>query len=381
MLTLWRDRIFSEISTVLGRAPEPTDSVIANSVLLHLMQSPLWSGGEFEGVEFHIHEDGTGFSELFLPERFDPDSDGELSIRDKTYVSVFQEFFDSNYIFDDLDTSVWVRNSKAPKRIVVQPVYNDVVNEILSNLQSEPYLANLISREKGEVERLTQAKNELRFQLLDTPDLNVWDLNQYSHIDASMAISARYVFGHRYLEFLDNRKLIVAYNFMGPVGVLCLFDHAAPGVLNGDECRYTISFVSVSPGYRRKGIASMLMRQAFQTAIEHKKFVSRTSPTTIGENTFDHFSHLAEKEFPGLPVIRNHESTTYSVVNKRLKLASRPYRERSAILSRVLKAARSGEDSSEAMFCLYPTDDFSRLAEDEVQKIEVEERSSVDLSL
>jgi ribosomal protein S18 acetylase RimI-like enzyme len=92
---------------------------------------------------------------------------------------------------------------------------------------------------------------------------------------------AKSVFGHGYVNYLDNRSFIVARNALGPVGIISLFDCGAPDSHRLRPDVLSISFISVSPGYRRLGIGTKLIRQAMQYCIDHKKILSRTSPSSM----------------------------------------------------------------------------------------------------
>ncbi|MCY9861357.1 GNAT family N-acetyltransferase [Vibrio coralliirubri] len=89
------------------------------------------------------------------------------------------------------------------------------------------------------------------------------------------------LFGHIYLSNSNNEDFVVAENLAGVIGVVSLFRHEVDGLLVG----LSISGISVTPCYRKMGIATALCLAAATHAKTLGIPLSITAPTQMGKGT------------------------------------------------------------------------------------------------
>lgn len=314
MFYSWKDSICDSFISSFGRQPSIEDLPLLNRGLLHLLQSPLWQGS-FDGSSI-VSEQGRCY--VLVPERGDPDC-SQTTLWEEQRVSVIdQDYFDEREL-----------------RYYSEVDFNRLINQMMRH----PDISLLSERREKNLTSLMKNIDKVRYSF---HDVECWDdINEFGSDGFSIAVNA---FGHRYLSNSENRKYIVASNILGPVGILCLFDHGMEGVLDHRKYLYSISFVSVTPEYRRKGIASELMRKALEYARENNLILGRTRPSKIGVNTFDHFSELASREFSDIPFIKAEEMPVLYELDRHLDLEKISSNARNRLINKSLYEFRASQD-------------------------------------
>ncbi len=301
MFDRWYGDILTAMKTVSGdRELQPDDCLIANNVLFVILKSFAWKGA-FDGATLSVSDDGSGYSYVTLHEYLDPYS-SNLEIRRKTNINVL----DFKYEYSDYDDNhiVWERDHDAKINIYDEPFASEVCERVLRVIKENKYYAMLLESSIEGQCKINSSLFDIEYSVVDEDDafdrlIEITNMSSYS------THPIKSVFGHRYFSMdCSNRKLIVAKNKLGPVGILCLFDHSMPDVLDKDNNRLSISYVSVSPGYRNHGISKNLLRHAFDYAIKNEKYIARTDPTEIGKLiSYSSFSSLAKNEYPSIPFL------------------------------------------------------------------------------
>lgn len=309
---VWADDIFYAIKSLKGEIVAE-DTLLLNAALFKLMKSPLWDF-EFKGASLSVHQDETGYSFITLPDLNDPDNES-LAIRDEIWINPLAHRYEYSEYNDELE--VWEFDKNAVVVVHDKPInvpFLDGVIELLS--QQDKYQA-LLTTDPVQMGDLMAKRNELRFETFKA--MGVYEFNAMSGMSTYGGNTAKEIFGHRYANEMGNRIHIVARNFLGPVGIISLFDHSEANPGRFEQDLLSVSYISVSPGYRRAGIASSLMKLAFDYCLEHKKILARTRPSEIGKFTVDHFSKLAQQHAPLLPFLKTHELELFNSISRQLE--------------------------------------------------------------
>jgi hypothetical protein len=100
----------------------------------------------------------------------------------------------------------------------------------------------------------------------------------------------------------------------------------------------------LTPGYRRLGIASGLMRTAFDYCLAQEKMLGRTEPSEIGKHTVNHFSKLAKLHAPSLPFMNRQEMQAMSMMQRAIPgLRTLPYEQKCKVIQKGLTLIRDHE--------------------------------------
>jgi GNAT superfamily N-acetyltransferase len=339
-LNVWTDDICSAIKSIKGIVAAQ-DTLLLNAVLFKLMKSPLWDF-EFKGASLSVHQDSSGYSFITLPELNDPDNDSYL-IRNEVSINPLSHRYEHSEYRDEQEVWEFDKNAAAMthEKLVNVPFLDGVI-ELLS--QQDKYQA-LLTTDPVQIRDLMAKRNDLRFETFKSIDVS--GFNTMSGMSTYGGNTAKEVFGHRYANEMGNRIHIVARNFLGPVGIIALFDHSTIRAGRSEQDLLSVSYISVSPGYRRAGIASSLMRWAFEYCQENKKILGRTKPSEIGKLTVDYFSHLAREHAPLLPFLKSHEMEILQPISRQLeRMPVINYERKCSYIEKALIAIRAHEDNS-----------------------------------
>lgn len=345
MLDKWKNDIYTAIKDCKpGTDEEKTlvesDGLLANKILFLLMKSPVWTH-EFSGVELRVSKEVPSYSYVHLPDLIDPDEDGR-ELREETSINTIGWKYSNSYGYYDDERELWAEPKGDEYVTLSTSIANDEkVKNILNVLRNDEYYDFLLEEDSQKIQENIEKLQEIDYVIIDADDDDRTKiLEDMMHMSEYEIGHYRSVFGHRYASHLDNRKLIVAKNFLGPVGILSLFDRGAVFANERIDGMYSISFVSVAPSYRNMGIAKELMRRAFKYCQDNEKIVMRTSPSKLGELfSYDSFTRLAKSEFKQLPVLtHNQECLTYLL--RKFPVYSRlNYTSKCKILSSLIEKA------------------------------------------
>lgn len=289
------------VNEALGRSRlNPDDVIPTNNVLFALMTSYAWRD-EFSGAVLRIADSDIQYAHIFLPAAHDPYSES-LRIRHEIVIDPLKWKFEyPEYWEDEDEPEVW----PAPE----QPQFIDH-HEVLVCDRTNAIIDRLRAK-NSYYEKLLETDPErqiLNLKELDTViysshrDLEYHALDEMTNMSAFSGGNVRGVFAHRYVA-QESSDYVVGRNWLGPVGLLCL------NKTGSDPSKYVLSFVSVSPSYRGKGISKQLMREAFRFAIEEGRFIVRTTPSEMGRAlSYDRLTRLAVDEFPEVPFVPSHMS-------------------------------------------------------------------------
>jgi GNAT superfamily N-acetyltransferase len=335
---VWTSDILKAIQLLKGKI-SPDDCLLGNAVLFKLMKSPLWRH-EFEGAALVAHQDDSGYSYIDLPGFDDPDNN-KLSIRDGTTFNLLDHRYEYPMYCEE-GYELWSYSRAAEKKVMAEPPHLDYLREVLDLLSENPYYRQFLTNDPQELDEFMEKTRRIEYNVLE--EKSTQEIIQSTGISRYDTEVVTHLFGHRYAKCDSNRKYVVAQNSLGPVGILSLFDHSAPGVSHGQTDLLSVSFVSVTPGYRRLGIASGLMRTAFDYCLSHKKMLGRTEPSEIGRLTVDHFSQLAKTHAPSLPFMNRQEMLAMSMMQRAIPgLRTLPYAQKCKVIQKGLALIREHE--------------------------------------
>lgn len=308
MLDKWEDDVISALKhlrKIEGRSLQPGDCLVANNTMLSLMQSFVWNG-QFEGVQLNVRLDASGYSWIDIPSYFDPLAelgDGRLEIRSRTKIETLCHFFRGNYSeYDDDTREPWPTKMNAKYETFDSSIPCPETEAVKTHLRGmNCYYAMLLSEDPKENETIKRDLTNISYQILE--DGEGQDFERMTHMGYQG--HTKLIFGHRYFSHNDrNRTYVVATNPLGPIGIMSLYDYAKKSGEDHNPDKISISFVSVSPGYRQLGIAKNLLRKAAEYAVSTQRYITRTEPSTIGAMTsYAAYTALMRKEFPKLPFV------------------------------------------------------------------------------
>lgn len=335
---VWSNDILKAIQSLKGKLA-PEDCVLANTVLFKIMKSPLWRS-EFEGAVLSIHQDNTGYSFIKLPEISDPDNEG-LTIREETVFNILDHRYEYPMYCEE-GYPLWVYDRDAAPLNLTEVPSIELLPEITEFLSENQYYRKLLTTDPVEIESLKRLCDKIEYSVV--VENSISELIQSTGISRYDNSVVTQLFGHRYATRDENRIYVIAQNIMGPVGILSLFDHSQKGVSHSQPDLLSISFVSVTPGYRRQGIASSLMKTAFDYCLRNEKMLGRTDPTEIGKLTAGHFSKLAKAFAPALPFMTRQEMMAMSIMQRRIpNLRDMPYLSKTKVIQQGLERIRLHE--------------------------------------
>jgi GNAT superfamily N-acetyltransferase len=333
-LNVWVDDIFYAIKSLKGIIIAE-DSLLLNAAIFRLMKSPLWDF-ELKGASLSVHQDGSGYSFITLPSLNDP-ANNSLLIRDEMLINPLSYRYEYSEYSDEQE--VWEFNKNAMIITHEKPINVPFLDGVIELLSKKDKYQALLTTDPVQIIYLMAKRNEVSFETYMTMDVS--GFNSMSGMSTYSANTAREVFGHRYANEMCNRIHIVARNFLGPVGIIAMFDHSCQKSGSFNHELLSVSYIYVSPGYRQAGIASSLMKLSFEYCLEHKKLLGRTSPTEIGKLTADHFSDLAQQHAPLLPFLKSEELELLNSIYRKLDdLSIVSYESKCAYIQKALSSVR-----------------------------------------
>lgn len=310
------------------------DIMAGNLVLLKLATSYVWKNG-LEDSRLMVSNKDPRFCFLAIPSNEDPYTGKWM--RDETYVSTYSsklskfiEYYDEScdnniYIMPDIDTFSPQEN--------VSEKDPSICNNILAELKKNDYYCKLLETSPDKIKNNINELGNLSFQFVNE-NRYFDEIPKVSRISDGDCFGMRTIFGHAYFHSDDsNRHLVIAKNWLGPVGVLSLFDRGKNGVSRQCKDLYSISYLSVTPAFRGMGIAVKLIDEAIKIAKEKRKLLVRTEPTQMGEEKIrkkiTDFTNKNHSNFPIIPFYLSEKAVT--VLNDNL-IKEMSYKERSKII-------------------------------------------------
>lgn len=310
------------------------DIMAGNLVLLKLATSYVWKNG-LEDSRLMVSNKDPRFCFLAIPSNEDPYTGKWM--RDETYVSTYSsklskfiEYYDEScdnniYIMPDIDTFSPQEN--------VSEKDPSICNNILVELKKNDYYCKLLETSPDKIKNNINELGNLSFQFVNE-NRYFDEIPKVSRISDGDCFGMRTIFGHAYFHSDDsNRHLVIAKNWLGPVGVLSLFDRGKNGVSRQCKDLYSISYLSVTPAFRGMGIAVKLIDEAIKIAKEKRKLLVRTEPTQMGEEKIrkkiTDFTNKKHSNFPIIPFYLSEKAVT--VLNDNL-IKEMSYKERSKII-------------------------------------------------
>ncbi|MHD0644986.1 GNAT family N-acetyltransferase [Pseudomonas aeruginosa] len=360
MLDKWTHDIAEALFEITGGKFTPEIAVTANDVLFSMVNSHCFNC-EFLGATLHVLKDGSGMSWVDFPEYLDPDTG--LEIRPKQKINVFNFRFEDEGYFDDEDNPIELIPFDETKGVTVfkAPIGTPLANQVKEKLRQNDYYRTILEEDSLKMCQHISALNKIEYQVL--PDTPLFDIENMTGMSYHSHGNLNQVFGHRYANDSYNRYHVIARNKIGVVGILCFFDHAGRGAADPRADWVSIAYISVSPGYRRHGIAKELLRRGFEHAIANNRLVARTAPSEFGrEASYQAFTDFVAQAFPGYPFLEDkvfdyiyplHTSEEYLKLDFKEKAAAN-VRGRNYILG---EAARQGVEIDR----LYGVDDRDRM--------------------
>lgn len=310
------------------------DIMAGNLVLLKLATSYVWKNG-LEDSRLMVSSRDPRFCFLSIPSYEDPYTGKDM--RDEAYVSIYSsklskltEYYDEIdgfeiYDMPDIDTFL-------PYENITKNDFS-ICESILTELRKDEYYNKLLEDSPEKIKKNINDLDNVSFQFVDE-DRYFDEIPKISKISDGDCFGMRTIFGHAYFHSDDsNRHLIIAKNWLGPVGVLSLFDRGKNGVSRQCKDLYSISYLSVTPAFRGMGIAVKLIDEAIKTAKEKKKLLVRTEPSPMGEEKIykkiTGFINKSHSNFPIIPFYLSEKAVT--VLNDNL-IKEMSYKERSKII-------------------------------------------------
>jgi len=339
MLDKWQDDVVSALQYLRhseGLSLQPSDCLTANDVMMALMRSYVWKG-EFDGAKLHVRLDNSGYSWISLPDYFDPladETDPCCRIRPPMDIKTMCNFYEyPDYGFDDegADFEPWATDDESMVQIFSQPIHTLDSAKVKQRLcATNQYYAMLLDENPANQALNIENLKDIRYQILEKGEgADFESMTKMGYMGHT-----KQVFGHRYFSYNDsNRIYIAATNALGPVGIMCLFDYGAKEGEGRNPDKLSISFVSVSPGYRQLGIASQMLRTAAEFAQKTQRYITRTEPSSIGKRTScDAYTNLMKKEFPKIPFIGHMDADYLHQIERISGFSALSYQAKCAII-------------------------------------------------
>lgn len=309
MLDNWIEDIENALHKTKGvdfKSATLEDIFIGNLALLKLATSYIWKNG-LEDSRLMVSSKDPRFCFLKIMGYEDPYTGKDM--RDESYISIYSsklsELIDYHYeegdyeIYNMPDMDTFSPCEKINKKDF------SICEHILKELKKDEYYSKLLEEESDKIQKNITELSNLSFQFVNE-DRYFDEIPDISRISSNDCFGMRTVFGHAYFHSHDsNRHLIIAKNWLGPVGVLSLFDRGREGVSRKCKDLYSISYLSVTPAFRGQGIAVKLIDEAIKIAKEKQKILVRSEPSPMGEEKIykkiTRFTNENHRNFPIIP--------------------------------------------------------------------------------
>lgn len=312
MFDKWEDDIARVIFNKTGRGfnkTTPEDLYAANLVLFRLITSYAWQGNEMTNSQFMRSSQDPLFSYIVVPEFYEKNSDQK--IRNEKTICFFQNKLS---MFRDYDYDEYLDSNEKENLLLYESPNQDTFNEIkktnidfslseyiADELSNDDYYKKLLETNKSIIEKNINNLGHIDFEvILPNNTDRITEITRISDYSYSGVLS---VFGHFYFEARDlkTHTHIVAKNWLGPIGMICLYDESIHGKTND---LLTISFVSVTPVFRKMGLGTRLAEEAIKYSIDNNNVLARTDPSKMGKMGLrGSISNMARLKYPSFPLV------------------------------------------------------------------------------
>lgn len=310
------------------------DIFSGNLALLKLTTSYVWSNGLEDSLLMVSNKDQR-FCFLKIMAYEDPYTGKDM--RDESYISTYSsklskfiEYYDESdhynvYNMPDIDTFLPCKN--------ISENDSSICNNILAELKKNEYYCKLLEASPDKIQKNIDELNNVSFHFVNE-DRYFEEIPKISKISDCDCFGMRTIFGHTYFQSFDsNRHLVIAKNWLGPVGVLSLFDRGKKEVSRHCKDLYSISYLSVTPAFRGRGIAVKLIDEAIKIAKEKRKILVRSEPSPMGEEKIcKKITNFTNKNHSNFPIIPFYLSEKATIILNNSEIKNMNYRERSKII-------------------------------------------------
>lgn len=311
MFDRWEDDIARVIFNKTGRGfnkTTPEDLYAANLVLFRLITSYAWQGNEMMNSQFMRSSQDPLFSYIIVPEFYEKDSNQK--IRNKKTICFFQNKVS---MFRDYDYDEYMDDNEKENILVYESPSHDTFKEInktdidfslseyiANELSNDNYYKRLLETNKSIIKKNIDDLGDVDFEVISPTNKDrITEITRTSDHSYSGVLS---VFGHFYFEPRDLKihTHIVAKNWLGPIGMICLYDESVCEKIND---LFTISFVSVTPAFRKMGLGTRLAEEAIKYCIDNNKVLARTDPSNMGKiGLRGSINNMARLKYPSFPL-------------------------------------------------------------------------------
>lgn len=314
MFDKWEDDIANVILNKNGRDFNKTnaeDLYVANLVLFRLITSYAWQGNEMTNSQFMRSTQDPLFSYISVPEFYEKDSDQK--IRDKKSVCFFSNkvsMFRDYYYDEYLDENENLRNNvllyESPSLDTFEEIKKADIDfsaseYIINELSKDDYYKKLLETNKTNIKKNIDELGHVDFEIISPS--NTERITQITNISDHGYSGLLSVFGHFYFNARDLKTdpHIVAKNWLGPIGMIGLYNNSAKGKTNN---LFTISFISVTPAFRKMGLGTRLAEEAIKYSIDNNKVLARTDPSKMGKMGLrGSIDNIARSKYPSFPLV------------------------------------------------------------------------------
>lgn len=304
MLDKWQKDILDSISAsknLPNGVYAKEDCLLANAILFELVNSYVWRH-EFKGAQLIAKQDTSGQSWIDFPAYDDPNTQNGLRYEERINCLDWKYF--ASYDNESLDET-WHTTENGNLEIITETSQLPWIAEVKRKLSENDYYRLLL--EKDPVKQANNLRDLEKITYTIYEDLDYHELLLQTKMYRYSGNPLGEIFGHVYTKSCDNRIMVVAANALGPIGLAALFDYSkSPSMRNPD--RLSLSYVSVSPSFRNKGISKELLRKCLEYAQQNGKFITRTTSSPFGEKAiFKSFGEYAKDNFSAVPFVKNEE--------------------------------------------------------------------------
>lgn len=311
MFDKWEDDIAKVIFEKTGRdfnKANAEDLYAANLVLFQLITSYAWQGNEMMNSQFMRSSQDPLFSYIVVPAFYEKDSDKKIR-NEKTVcffqnkVSMFRDYDYDEYMDDNEKENILVYESPSHdtfKEINKTDIDFSLSDYIVNELSNDNYYKRLLETNKSIIEKNIDDLGDVDFEVISPISkeriTEITKTSDYSYSGVSS------VFGHFYFEprDLNMHTHIVAKNWLGPIGMICLYDESVCEKIND---LFTISFISVTPAFRKMGLGTRLAEEAIKYCIDNNKVLARTDPSNMGKiGLRGSINNMARLKYPSFPL-------------------------------------------------------------------------------
>lgn len=218
-----------EINQSQDKEPlNPDDVIAATNAVFSLIKSYAFRN-EFPGATLMVADSDIQYAKIYLPAVDDPYSD-RLNIRKETYIDPLGWKFEIPEYWDaeDEEPVVWDKPVESSFSHHDQPLDCSKTQAILDRLrQKNAYYGKLLEDDPEEQIKHLEALNDLSYEMHENSGYT--DLDEMTQMGKYLGGNVNKVFGHRYVPLSETNDYIVAKNWLGPVGIVCLSSYGQKG--------------------------------------------------------------------------------------------------------------------------------------------------------